>query len=176
MGLFNQVFSSGQFPIAWTEAIIQPLHKKGNTQDPNNYRGISLLNVCSKLYSYILNKRLVTWLEENGPIGEEQAGFRRDYSTTDHIFTLFAVIRKYLLHKKKLYIAFIDFKKAFDLISYAKLWPILLKHGLSGKMYYAIQSMYRVVEARVRFDRLLLLSEGVETRGNNYPAALFSLN
>ena len=150
VGLFNHVFSSGQFPDAWTEAIIQPLHKKGNTQDPNNYRGISLLNVCSKLYSYILNKRLVTWIEENGSIGEEQAGFRRDYSTTDHIFTLFAVIQKYLLHKKKLYVAFIDFKKAFDLISYTKLWPILLKHGLSGKMYYAIQGMYRVVKARVR--------------------------
>jgi len=117
VGLFNHVFSSGQFPDAWTEAIIQPLHKKGNTQDPNNYRGISLLKVCSKLYSYILNKRLVTWIEENGSIGEEQAGFRRDYSTTDHIFTLFAVIQKYLLHKKKLYVAFIDFKKAFDLIS-----------------------------------------------------------
>ena len=36
------------------------------------------------------------------------------------------------------------------IISYAKLWPILLKHGLSGMMYYAIQSMYRVVKARVR--------------------------
>ena len=60
VGLFNQVFSSGQFPDAWTEAIIQPLHKKGNTRDPNNYRGVSFLNVCSKLYSYILNKRLVT--------------------------------------------------------------------------------------------------------------------
>ena len=84
VGLFNQVFSSGQFPDAWTEAIIQPLHKKGNTRDPNNYRGISFVNVCSKLYSYILNKRLVTWIEENGSVGEEQAGFRRDHSATDH--------------------------------------------------------------------------------------------
>ena len=74
VGLFNQVFSSGQFPDAWIEAIIQPLHKKGNAQDPNNYRGISLLNVCSRLYGYILNKRLVTWIEENGSAGEEQAG------------------------------------------------------------------------------------------------------
>ena len=49
VALFNQVFSSGQFPDAWTEAIIQPLHKKGNINDPNNYRGISPLNVCSKL-------------------------------------------------------------------------------------------------------------------------------
>ena len=120
--------------------IIQPLHKKGNTQDPNNYRGMSL-NVCSKLYSYILNKRLAIWIEENGSIGEEQAGFRRDHSTTDHIFTLFAVIQKYLVHKKKL---LIDSKKAFGFILYAKLWPILLKRGLSGKMYFSIHSMYCV--------------------------------
>ena len=86
---------------------------------------------------------------------EEQVRFRRDLSTADHIFTLFTVIKinkkkKKKKHKKKLYVAFIDFKKAFDLISYAKLWPILLKHGLSGKMYFAIQSMYRIVKARVR--------------------------
>ena len=129
VGFFNQVFSSGQFPDACTEAVIRPIHKKGNTQYPHNYRGISLLNVCSKLCSYILNQRLVIWIEENGSSGEEQAGFRRDYSTTDHIFTLFAVIQIYLLHKKKLYVAFINFKKAFDLISYANLWMILLKHG-----------------------------------------------
>ena len=110
--------SSGHFPDALTEAIIQPPHKKGNTQDPSNYRGISLLNVCSKLYGYILNKRLVTWIEEHGSIGEEQAGFRRDHSATDHNFALFAVIKKYLLHKNKLYVAFIGFKKAFDLIVY----------------------------------------------------------
>ena len=36
------------------------------------------------------------------------------------------------------------------IISYAKLWPILLKHGSSSMMYYAIQSMYRVVKASVR--------------------------
>ena len=35
VGLFSQVFSSCQVPDAWTAAIIQPLHKKGNTQDPN---------------------------------------------------------------------------------------------------------------------------------------------
>ena len=63
-------------------------------------------------------------IDKNGSNGDEQAGFMRDHSATDHIFTLFAVIQKYLLHKKKLYVAFIDFKKAFDLISYAKLWPI----------------------------------------------------
>ena len=43
--------------------------------------------------------------------------------------------------RKKLYVASIDFKKAFDLATYAKLWPILLNHGFSSKMYFAIQSI-----------------------------------
>ena len=54
------------------------------------------------------------------------------------------------LFKKKLHAAFIDFKKAFDLISYPNLRPILLKHALSGKIYFAIHGMYRVVKDRVR--------------------------
>ena len=62
--LFNHIFSTGQFPQAWTEAMIHPLHKKGNVNDPDNYRGISLLNICSKLYSFVLNKRLSDFVEK----------------------------------------------------------------------------------------------------------------
>ena len=54
-----------------------------------------------------------------------------------------------MLHKNKLYVAFIDFKKAFDLIVY-KVMADFFKHSLSGKMHFAIQSMYRAVKARVR--------------------------
>ena len=148
--LFNKVFASGEYPEAWTEAVIYPLHKKGSIHEPDNYRGISLLNVCSKLYSYIINKRLSTWVEDNDVLGEIQAGFRKDHSTIDHIFTLFSMIQRHLLRNKKLYVAFIDFRKAFDLISHCKLWPILNKTGIKGKMLQTIQSMYRIVKARVR--------------------------
>ena len=54
---FNKLFSSGLYPDNWSEAIIQLLFKKGDPEIPDNYRGISLLSICSKLYSYILNKR-----------------------------------------------------------------------------------------------------------------------
>ena len=60
------------------------------------------------------------------------------------------MIQKYLLKNKKLYLASIDFRKAFDFISYSKLWPILHKTGIKGKMLRTIQSMYSVVKARVR--------------------------
>jgi len=97
--------------LRWFESIIHPLHKKYDINLPDNNRGISLLNTSSKIYSYILTQ----WVEENSVIHEAQAGFRRNYSTVDHIFTLLTLVQKQLLNYGKLYAAFIDLKKAFDL-------------------------------------------------------------
>ena len=88
---FNKLFESGMFPLAWSESLIRPLHKKDDKNSPDNYRGISLFNVSGKLYSYVLNKRLTDWVEEHRLVNEAQAGFRRNYSTIDHIFTLLAL-------------------------------------------------------------------------------------
>ena len=150
--LFNKLFSSGTYPAGWTEAIIHPLYKKGDPNKADNYRGISLLNILSKVYSHILNNRLNTWIEMQERIGENQAGFRKKRSTVDHIFTLYALIHKQLLYHKKLYVAFIDFKKAFDYVDRDKLWGILRKNGIksTSKMYRAITSMYNTVKAKVR--------------------------
>ena len=109
-----------------------------------------MLNISGKLYCYILNKRLNNWIEDNLIINDVQAGFRKKYSTVDHIFTLSSMVQKQLLNRKKLYVAFIDFRKAYDSINREKLWEVLQKRGVGGKMFSALQSMYRVVKARVR--------------------------
>ena len=108
------------------------------------------MNICGKLYSYIINKRLTQWIEENSIIRESQAGSRKRYSTVDHLFTLVALIQKQLCNHRKLYVAFIDFRKAFDSVVRTKLWNILRKCGVKRKMYQAIVCMYKVVKAKVR--------------------------
>ena len=60
------------------------------------------------------------------------------------------MIQRYLLRYKKLYVAFIDIRKGFDFISHCKLWPILNKTGIKGKMLQTIQSMNRIARARIR--------------------------
>ena len=47
---FKKLFNTGTFPSEWSESVILPLYKKGDFNSPNNYRGISLLNVGGKLY------------------------------------------------------------------------------------------------------------------------------
>ena len=147
---FNALFDKGIFPESWTESIILPLYKKGDANNPNNYRGITLCNVCSKIYSTIINNRLLEWVEENNITGEHQAGFKRNYSTIDHMFTLLSFVQKQFSFNRKLYVAFIDFEKAFDSINRSLLWPILLKNGIKGKLFQCIRSMYDNVKVRVR--------------------------
>ena len=93
---------------------------------------MSLLNVSGKLYSYIVNKRITQWIEDNKVLNEAQAGFRLTYSTIDHVFTLVALVQKQLLRHGYLYVCFVDFKKAFDLIDRNNIWLILKKNGIKG--------------------------------------------
>ena len=48
---FNKIFESGIFRAPWSKAVIIPLHKKGNTNDPGNYRGISITSSLGKLFT-----------------------------------------------------------------------------------------------------------------------------
>ena len=75
--LFNLILACGLIPTNWCLGIIMPLYKnKGSDNDPDNYRGITLLSWLSKLFTSALNYRITIFLERFDFIGEEQAGFR----------------------------------------------------------------------------------------------------
>ena len=97
--VFNVPFDQGVYPEEWSKAIIVPIFKKGSDNITDSYRGIPLLCLISKCYTSVLNKRLVTWAEENGKLLEAQAGFRQGYSTIDHTFTLNAVLEESLFKR-----------------------------------------------------------------------------
>ena len=97
--LFNIVLRTGFVPEVWCIGLILPLYKnKGDINNPDNYRGITLLSCIGKLFTAALNERLTSYIDASGSIGDEQAGFRHGFSTIDHIFTLHALIE---YHSKK---------------------------------------------------------------------------
>lgn len=67
--------------------MIIPLFKKGDRDNPKNYRGISLPDSCSKIFTTVLNKRLNLW-------SETMHGFRQEYSIIDNIFILQSMVQK----------------------------------------------------------------------------------
>ena len=71
-----------------------------------------LLSIVGKLLVGISNEHLTKSDESIKLLQENQAGFRKGYRTTDHIFTLFSIINHSLnVRKKPLYVCFVDFKK-----------------------------------------------------------------
>ena len=84
--------------------------------------GWAILSCYGKLFTCILNNRLHTYLENSGLLCEEQAGFRKGYSTTDHISNLKCLIDLYLHRGRKLYCVFVDYRKAFDSVRRVYLW------------------------------------------------------
>lgn len=148
--LFNRILNSRIFPTQWTTGLIVPIHKKGDFDDTNNYRGITLISCFAKLFTSILNKRLKKWADETDISTDAQFGFKANYSTIDAAFILKYLIDKQLQAKKKLYCAFVDLKKAFDSVSRLSLWYKLLKCGLDGKIFDIIRSMYKDIKLKVK--------------------------
>ena len=113
----------------------------------------SLLSIISKCYTSILNKRLYAWLEENDKISECQAGFRKKYSTVDQIFNLYAIVQKCLSQQgKKLYVAFVDFKKAFDSVRHDKLLECVRNEGVTGRFFGSLRAMYNSLLSCIKID------------------------
>jgi len=67
-------------------AVICTILKKGDPTKTKNYRGISLLDTCYKVYTSLILERINPYVNEI--VGEYQSGFRKGKSTLDHIFTL----------------------------------------------------------------------------------------
>lgn len=75
---------------------------------PLSYRGIPSADSVYKLYRSILNNRLSKWVEKESKLADEQNGFRKIRSTTDHISSMTTLIEQRLKYRKSTSCAFID--------------------------------------------------------------------
>ena len=177
--LFNLILETGFIPDDWCKGLIMPLYKnKGKRDNPDNYRGITLLSCLGKLFTACLSSRIADFMYTTGNMGEEQAGFRPEYSTMDHIFTLHGIIDYYLQMKGRVYVAFVDYTKAFDLIDRSSLWLKLIKNGVKGKILNVIHNMYNNAKSCVKSGnvRSEFFSCNVGVRqGENLSPVLFAI-
>jgi len=90
--LIISIWDKEELPEEWKESIIVPIYKKGDKTDSNNFRGISLLPTTYKILSNILLSMLIPYAEET--TGDYQCGFRRNRSTTDHVFCIRQILEK----------------------------------------------------------------------------------
>ena len=146
--LFNIILNTGHIPDNWTIGIIKPIFKnKGSKNDTDNYRGITLLSCLGKLFTATLNTRLKSFLVNKMLLLENQVGLRSEYSTNDHMFTLKCIIDLYLSSGRRLFCAFVVYRKAFDTVNRTALWKKILSYNISGKIFQATTNLYKATKS-----------------------------
>ena len=146
-----QCWQEGAVPQVMRDAKIITLYKnKGEQNDCNNYRGISLLGIVGKVFARVILVRLQKLAERVYP--ESQSGFRAERSTVDMVFSLRQLQEKCWEQQMPLYVAFIDLTKAFDLVSREGLFRILLKIGCPPKLQSMIESFHTDMKGTVQFN------------------------
>ena len=83
--MFNKILILGHVSKEWCCGLITPIYKKGVKLDPDNYRGICVMNALLKVLCLIMNQRLQAFLTKNNTINRAQIGFMPKSGTTDHI-------------------------------------------------------------------------------------------
>ncbi|GFS22626.1 endonuclease-reverse transcriptase [Elysia marginata] len=91
-------------------------------------------------------------LDENQP--REQAGFRKGYSTTDHIHTLNQVIEKSNEYNLPLCVGFIDYEKSFDSVEHFAIFDALRQININEKYVNILENIYQNATAKVHIDNM----------------------
>jgi hypothetical protein len=129
--LLTEIWKKEKFPTDCKEGLKIKIPKKGAITKCNNWRGITLLSIPSKLFSRILLNRIKNVVELH--LRKEQAGFRRQHSCVDLINTMRIILEQSNEFQTTLYLTFIDFEKAFDSINRRIMWQTLTEYGILKK-------------------------------------------
>ncbi|KAK6752533.1 hypothetical protein RB195_003760 [Necator americanus] len=134
-------------PKQWKISKTVLLYKKGDPHDIGNYRPICLLSVIYKLFTRVILNRIEKVLDEGQPC--EQAGFRKGFSTIDHIHTVSKLIEVSREYKMPLCLTFIDLKKAFDSVETEAVVEALDNQGVPTQYMKVLRELY--VNSRPEF-------------------------
>ena len=142
----------------------------------NNFRGVCLLPIMSRILARILATRLRNWAEATGALDENQAGFRQGKSTADatQIFVRIQEDVKVVRNMKEIndngeerkeMTILLDLKKVYPRVSRPILWAILEKYRLPSKVIEKLKDLHEFTSYRVRGGRERDSAEFIPQRG-----------
>ena len=124
----------------WHKSRCVPVPKMGDLADPNKWRGIMLMEICSKVLSSIMTARAFKLLKKYGTSfqfeGTPGVGCR------DGLFTLKSLLNARHNHGLSSYVGFVDLVKAYDTADHEMLLLVLEKYGAPPKFVSAVGKMY----------------------------------
>ena len=151
----------------WEESLkvglVIPLFKKGDRNNANNFRGVVLLAMGSRIVARIAADRIRIWAEEMKLLDDDQSGFRKGRSTADVTQMMFKIqedttdlikrarasgieIDEGELPAARL----LDLKKAYPRVNKPMLWKILRKYGIGERLLRVIMDLHETTKYMVK--------------------------
>ena len=107
---------------------------------PINYRPVSLTSHIVKIFERVVQKKVITYIEENQLISCNQHGFRKGCSCLSELLAHFDHLYENLANSLDSDTVYLDFSKAFDKVDHALLIKKLTLYGIKGKLLNWIKS------------------------------------
>ena len=172
--VFNKILTQeAEPPDKWKSTKLVVIFKKGDIESPKNYRPIAILPILYKLFSRMLCNRMTAVLMRRQDV--DQAAYRKGFSTEDHLITVLTLIERSREFSSPLWMALVDFEKAFDTVDHASLWRVLREQSVPERYIMLLGSLYdgqlASVQAGAR-SRSFPIQRGVK-QGDPLSALLF---
>ena len=166
--IFNAILYMECIPDILKLGTITPVFKKkGNKNDCKNYRGITVLPVIGKLLEIILRTRLRDILDSSqNPL---QRGFTAKSSPLNCALIIEEFIRESQDLKNETFVALLDAKAAFDVVSHHSLLRKLYNYGVDGSLWNLVCDFHNNAVSAVKWNGKLsdtfTVTQGVRQGG-----------
>jgi hypothetical protein len=155
VALFNLAFVTARVPVQWRAGEIVALPKKGDRTRVENHRGITIMSHVGKVYTKVLDTRIMSFLEAHGLLHESQCGFRPCRSCADHSFAMSQVLQGRLRQGETTYGLFIDNAKAYDTVWRDGLFYKAWQMGIRGNIWLVLRGLMAQTVLRVHIGSTL---------------------
>ena len=174
--LFKCIAVCGYVPNAFGRGIIIPIikDKLADANDLNNYRGITLIPVISKLFELIILELCQPFLKTD----ELQFGFKKNTGTANAVFVLSETVKHFLNNGSNIFAAALDLKKVFDKVNHFKLFSSLIKQNIPMWILAIMINWYSKLYVSVRWNNTYSYNYQVKSgvrQGGPLSPALFNI-
>ena len=146
--IFKTYLTTGNFPLAWKKDNVDPIHKNDDKQNVKNYRTVSLLPICGKIFELIYNL-IYDFLTKNDLFSPNQSGFRSGDSCINQLLSINHETLNAFDKGLEVRGIFLDISKASDKVWHDGLIFKLCQNGISGDIINILQDFLRNSKQRV---------------------------